>query len=156
VGDVHGLTDVLAQHPFTKGLKREHLELVAGCARNVHLPAGSYPLREGESADTFYVLREGAVALEVHAAGRGGIVVQTLHGGEVLGWSWLFPPYRWSFDARVVEPVRALALDGACLRGKADADHELGYQLMKRVAKVFTERLAGTRLQLLDLYGTRA
>jgi CRP-like cAMP-binding protein len=155
VSDLRTIEDLLAEHPFCAGMKPEHLHLLAGCGKNVHLPAGKHALRTGEPADTFYALREGVVALEVYSPTGGGLVVQTLHAGEILGWSWLFPPYRWTFDARVVEPVRAIALDGACLRGKAEADHELGYELMKRVAKVFTTRLAATRMQLLDLYGAR-
>lgn len=155
MGEPHDIAQVLKDHPFTAGLRPEQLAIVAGCARNVGLPAGRYAFREGEPASTFYALRDGAVALELHAPGKGGVVVQTLHAGDVLGWSWLFPPYRWTFDARVVEPVRAVAFDGACLRGKAEADHELGYELMKRVARVFTDRLAATRVQLLDLYGAR-
>ncbi|MCO5167661.1 MAG: cyclic nucleotide-binding domain-containing protein [Planctomycetes bacterium] len=149
------IEDVLRQHPFFEGLAPAHLQLLAGCAKNVLLPAGAYVMREGDPADTFHALRDGAVALEVHAPG-GPLVVQTLHGGDVLGWSWLFPPHRCAFDARIVEPTRALALDGVCLREKAERDHELGYALMKRVAKVFTSRLAATRLQLLDLYGHAA
>jgi len=155
VGDVRGMTDILREHPFTAGLRPEHLDLVAGCARNVVLEPGKFVLQEGAPASTFFALRDGAVALELYSPSKGGLVVQTLHAGDVLGWSWLFPPYKWTFDARAILPTRAVAFDGACLRQKADADHELGYELMKRVAQVFTRRLAATRLQLLDLYGTR-
>jgi CRP-like cAMP-binding protein len=154
VGEPRSIAEVLRDQPFTAGLRPEHLELLAGCAKNVHLAPG-YVHREGDPADLFYLLREGAVALEVHSPARGGLVVQTIHAGEVLGWSWLFAPHRWTFDARVVEPTRAIAFDGACLRGKCDQDHELGYALMRRVAQVFTGRLAATRIQLLDLYGAK-
>jgi hypothetical protein len=71
----------------------------------------------------------------------------------VIGWSWLFPPYRWHFDGRALSSVRATSFDGACLRGKCDQDPALGYELMKRFARVFSERLRGTRLRLLDVYG---
>lgn len=153
MSEARSIAEVLAGEPFTSGLSAEHLALLAGCARNVALVPG--PLhREGEPADAFYLLRGGSVALEVHAP-AGALVVETLHAGDALGWSWLFPPHRWSFDVRVLEPARAIAFDGACLRGKCERDHELGYQLMKRVAQVFTGRLAATRLQLLDLYGPR-
>lgn len=152
MGEPHGIAEVLRDHPFTAGMKPEHLAVIAGCAKNVHLAAGARPIVEGQPADTFYALRDGLVAIEVHAP-AGPLVVQTLHAGDVLGWSWLFPPYRWTFDGRVVEPVRAIAFDGVCLRGKAERDHELGYELLLRMAKVFTSRLAATRLQLLDLYG---
>lgn len=148
------IADELREHSFTQGMRPEHLDLIAGCARNVVLPPG-LAHKEGDPADTFYALREGLVALDVHAPTGQALVVQTVHGGEVLGWSWLFAPYRWTFDARVVEPVRAVAFDGACLRTKTEADHDLGYELMKRMAQVFTRRLAATRMQLLDLYGAR-
>ena len=72
--------------------------------------------------------------------------------GEVLGWSWLYPPYRWNFDARAVEPVRAFALDGNCLRAKCEADHDFGYELVKRFLQQVHMRLERTRLQLLDVY----
>lgn len=155
MGEALGIEDVLREHPFTTGMRPEHLRELAGCAREVLLAAGTFPIREGDAADTFYALRDGAVAIEVHAP-SGPLVVQTLHAGDVLGWSWLFPPYRSAFDARVVEPARALAFNAPCLRGKAERDHELGYALMLRMARVFTSRLAATRLQLLDLYGPRA
>ena len=147
------IPEFLSTHPFTEGLSHEHLELIAGCAKNVGFREGDYVFREGDPADTFYVIREGRVALETFAPGRGAVTVQTVRSGEVLGWSWLFPPYRTSFDARVTAPTRMVAFDGACLRGKTDTDHELGYQLMKRMAQVFTARLTATRLQLLDVYG---
>ena len=154
MADARSIEEVLTGEPFTAGLAPAHLALLAGCAKNVGLVPG-YIHREGEPADAFYLLRSGSVALEVHGP-AGGLVVETLRGGDALGWSWLFPPHRWSFDVRVLEPTRAIAFDGACLRGKCDLDHELGYQLMKRVARVFTARLAAARLQLLDLYGPRA
>jgi hypothetical protein len=93
------------------------------------------------------------VALEVTAPGRAPLVVQTLGAGEILGWSWLVPPHHWLFDAVALEQTRAIALDGRCLRGKCEADHDLGYELLKRFALIMEERLEATRLQLLDLYG---
>ncbi len=149
------IEDVLGGLELGRGLRPEHRALMAGCGKNVHFAPSSYLLREGDPADTFFVLREGDVALEVHSPERGAITVQTVHGGEILGWSWLFPPYRTTFDARALTDVRAIAFDGACLRGKCDQDHELGYQLMRAMAQVFTRRLGATRLQLLDLYGQR-
>jgi CRP/FNR family transcriptional regulator, cyclic AMP receptor protein len=147
------LEDLIAAAPLFDGLPPAQLSLIAGCGANEHFPAGAQLFREGTQADRFFLIREGAVALEVDAPGRGILVIETLHEGEVVGWSWLFEPYRWQFDARAVEPTRAVGFDGACLRGKCDADHELGYQLMRRFAASMTERLQATRLQLLDVYG---
>ena len=93
------------------------------------------------------------MALEVDAPGRGPLIIETLHRGDVVGWSWLFEPYRWELDARARELTRVVAFDGACLRGKCEVDHELGYQLMRRFAASLTEGLEATRLQLLDVYG---
>ena len=92
------------------------------------------------------------VALEVFTPTRGPVVIETLGPGEVLGWSWLFPPYRWHFDAQAVEPVRAVALDGGCLRGKCEEDPRLGYELTRRFAAIMMDRLQATRLRLLDVY----
>jgi CRP/FNR family transcriptional regulator, cyclic AMP receptor protein len=110
-------------------------------------------LREGQPADRFYIIRHGVVALEIEAPGQGPLVIQTLHDGEVLGWSWLFAPHRWAMDGRTVEPCSVVTFDGACLRGKCEADHELGFQLMSRFAQNVIERLQTTRLQLIDVYG---
>jgi CRP/FNR family transcriptional regulator, cyclic AMP receptor protein len=150
------LESILVGHPFFQGLQPQYLQLITGCASNVRFNAGTYILREGEEASQFYILRHGKVALEVFAAQRGRISIETIEAGEVLGWSWLFPPYRWHFSARVVEPVRAIALDGMCLRAKGEEDHDLGYELMKRVAQIMMGRLQATRIQLLDVYGVGA
>ena len=104
--------------------------------------------REGEPADVFYVVRRGRVALELYVPARGPMTVETVEAGEVVGWSWLFPPYRWHFDARAVAPVRAIAVDGACLRGKCEDDPALGYELMQRFSAVLLDRLNATRLRL--------
>jgi CRP/FNR family cyclic AMP-dependent transcriptional regulator len=144
---------LVGEVPALSGLAPADLELVAGCATNVRFEAGAYLFREGDAADTFYAIRHGAAAIEIHVPAHEPVVVETLHDGDLLGWSWLFAPYRWSFDARAVEAIGAIAFDGACLRGKCEADHDLGYQLMRRMAQVIIERLQATRLRLLDVYG---
>lgn len=149
------LERVLAGHPFFDGLAAEHLRLLVGCATNVRGDAGEFLCREGQEADRFFLVRAGRVALEIAVPGGTPATVQTLGAGEILGWSWLIPPYHWPFDARAVEPTRALALDGTCLRRKCEADHELGYELLKRFARVIERHLEATRLQLLDVYGAR-
>jgi CRP-like cAMP-binding protein len=148
------LDDLLAQHHFFQGLNAEDLKFLAGCAANVHFDAGQYLLREGEAAEHFYAIRDGTVAVEIHAPERGAVVVQTVGPGEILGWSWLFPPFRWQFDARAREGVRATRFDGACVRKKCDTNPALGYEMMKRLAYLVSQRLEATRVQLLDLYGS--
>jgi CRP/FNR family transcriptional regulator, cyclic AMP receptor protein len=150
---MHSLEDLIADAPTFRGLRADHIALIAGCGRNEQFEAGAALFREGEPADRFFLIRKGAVALQVQAPGAGELVIETLHDGEVVGFSWLFHPHRWQFDARAIEPTRVVTFDGVCLRGKCEADHELGYELMRRFAWAITERLQATRLQLLDVYG---
>ena len=150
------LERILAAHPFFKGMEPIYHQLFVDCASNVRFEAGEYIFREGEVANQFYLIRHGRVAVEVSTPERGPVIVQSLGEGEVLGWSWMMPPYRWHFDARAVELTRAIALDGRCLRERSEEDHDLGFQLMRRAAQVMEERFQATRLQLLDIYGRAA
>jgi CRP-like cAMP-binding protein len=147
------IDQVVAKMPTFAGLDPADLELIAGCGVNRIFEAGEHLAHEGDAADSFFLIRHGRVALEIAAPARGGLMIGTLGEGAIVGWSWLFPPYRWSFDARALELTRTIAFDGACLRGKCDADPRLGYQLMQRFAAMMLERLQATRLQLLDVYG---
>jgi CRP/FNR family transcriptional regulator, cyclic AMP receptor protein len=144
---------LLESHPFFAGLSPDALELLAGCASNVHFAAGARIFGQGEPASRFYVIRRGRVALQLHSPAKEPLIIDTMDEGEVVGWSWLVSPYRYFSDARAVTQVSATALDGVCLRGKCEADPELGYQLLKRVATVMYHRLQSTRIRLLDLYG---
>jgi CRP/FNR family transcriptional regulator, cyclic AMP receptor protein len=146
------LDELLAEVPALAGLAAEQRELIAGCAANAAFASGEYLMREGEPADTFYVIRHGAVAIETFVPARGPATIETLHAGDLLGWSWLVPPYRTTFDARALETVRAVAFDGACLRGKCADDAVLGRALLERFTPVIVERLQATRLRLLDMY----
>ncbi|MGB9024129.1 MAG: cyclic nucleotide-binding domain-containing protein [Candidatus Bathyarchaeia archaeon] len=149
------LEPILAQHPFLKELEPRHLKILVGCASNVRFNAGQIMFHVGEEANQFYMIRQGKVAIETLVPELGPITVQTVGEGDVLGWSWLIPPYRWRFDARAVELTRAIALDGKCLRQKSEEDHDLGYELLKRFSGIIVERLEATRLQLLDIYKAR-
>lgn len=149
------IKQVLAEHPFLKGLTEEQFVTIAGCAYDATFESGEFIFREGQEANSFYILTHGRVALEVFTPGRGPINIETLSEGEVLGWSWMFPPYHWHFDARSLELTRAIAFDGRCLRIKCEDDHELGYQLVMRFANVMAGRLQATRMQLIDVYGVR-
>jgi len=146
------LEGVLAGHPFFFGIDPRYLELAVGCAANVRFTAGELIFRQGSPADHFYLIRAGRIALETPVPGRGSVTVQTLGDGEILGWSWLVPPYNSRFDARAAETTRAIVFDGKCLRGKCEEDHELGYELQKRVIAVLGEHLDATRFRLLDIY----
>lgn len=150
----HERLDLLKAQAFFTGLTDDQLAQVAGCARLLHVPDGMYLAREGEPADSFFVVRSGRVALELHRPGAGSPRLDVVHPGDVVGWSWLVPPYRWFLDARAVGEVSVLAVDAACLRSRCDDDPALGFALLQRVTSVMYERLQSARLRLLDLYGT--
>ena len=147
------LEPLLRGHKFFAGLAEEYLDLLAGCATNVVFPDGAFLFREGTPSGAFFLIREGRVALEITVPRAAAIVVQTLGEGDIAGFSWLIKPHRWSFDGRAIDRVRAIQMDGACLRAKCAADPVLGYQLMSRFAALASARLQATRLQLLDVYG---
>lgn len=147
------LEELLHDHPLFAGAPAELMQLVAGCARNRIFHAGEYLFREGDPANEVFLIREGRVALEINAPGRVAVVIETLTAGEFAGASWLIPPYLWVFDARAIELTRTTGIDAACLRGKCDADHDLGYEMMKRFLPAVVKRLHATRLQILDVYG---
>lgn len=144
---------LVLEAPIFAGLDPGHAAQLAGCAQTTGWDAGEMLFREGDPSDAFYVVRHGRIALEVFVPSRGTLTVETIETGEVVGWSWLFPPYRWHFDGRAVGSVRAIAVDGACLRKKCDDDPALGYDLMRRFSQVMLERLQATRLRLTDVYG---
>lgn len=149
------LEKILVQHPFVEGLPSEHIQLILGCAKNVVFEPGKYLFKENEDANSFYIIRSGKVALEIYSPEVGSIIIQTLGEGDIIGWSWMIPPYQWRFDARAVELTRVIELDGTCLRNKCESDPRLGYEIMKRLANVFEQRINAMRIQLLDLYGKK-
>ena len=150
---MESLEKILTQHPFVVGLPSEHIQLIVGCAKNVVFEPGKYLFKENEEANSFYIIRSGKVALEIYSPEVGSIIIQTLGEGDIIGWSWMIPPYQWRFDARAVELTRVIELDGTCLRNKCEIDPKLGYEIMKRLANVFEQRIHAMRIQLLDLYG---
>ena len=147
------IEDLLRHHPFVEGLEDEIVDLIAGCAKNVVYQANAYMFREGESSDFFYLIRHGTVALEMFMPGKGAHTFLTAKSGEIVGSAWLIPPYRWTYDARAVELTRAIAFECKCLRDKCEADHHVGYELMKRFVPPLLERLQTAQLQTADVYG---
>lgn len=147
------LDALLQDHAFFQGLDPAQIHLIAGCGQIRHYAADAFLAREGTSADDFFVIRRGRVAIETHVPGRDAVTLETLQEHEIAGWSWLFPPYHWMFDIRAVEATSVIALDGKCLRGKCEADHELGYRLMQRFSSIMISRLRAARMQVLDVYG---
>jgi len=150
------LEHIIREHAFFKDLDPRFVALLVDCAGEAKFEAGAFLFREGEPANHFYLLREGRVALEIAAPHAGKLTVQTLGAGEIVGLSWFVAPYRWAFDARALEPTRAIGMDALCLRGKLDAEPALGYAVLQRFFPVLLERLQATRLQMLDVYAGRA
>lgn len=133
--------DVLGRHSFFHGLPEGALDRIAHCAREEQFDAGAWLFHAGGDADGFFVIRQGMVRIENKRAGSAAAVLQTLHEGDILGWSWLTPPFRWAFDARAMGPTRVIAMDAACLRAAFEEDPALGYRLVTRFAAVMGERL---------------
>ncbi len=148
------LEPILAQLPFFDGLEKHYLELLVGCASNARYFPGEYLYREGEDANQFFIIRQGKVAIELAIPGRGKVTLQTHEAGDVVGWAWLLPPYRWYFSGRATEVTRVIALDGVCLRRKCDEDAHLGYEFMKRFSAKTAHSLDLLYMQLLDVYAT--
>jgi CRP/FNR family transcriptional regulator, cyclic AMP receptor protein len=147
------LEESVAQHPFARGLADEQIRRLAGCARMVRFPAGGFIFRESAEADTLYLLQRGRVALEQHVPGRGALQLENLQAGDLLGLSWILPAGRWTLDARVVEPVEALALGAECVRDLMRSDPEQGVVLATHLIDQLYHRLMRVRLQRLDVYG---
>ena len=147
------IEELLAEAPAFEGMSQEHLALIAGCAQNKAFREGEYLMREGDPADNFFVIRHGRVAMEIFVPQRGAVTIETIDDGDLLGWSWLMPPFRCHMDARALGTVHTVVFDAACLRGKSDTDPVLGYGLMRRFIPVIVERLQATRVRLLDVYG---
>jgi CRP-like cAMP-binding protein len=144
--------DLLAAHPFLAGMDRQQLDRLARWGHRSQFHAGGRLFSEGGKAERFWLLRDGQVALDVHVPGRGDVLVETLGPGAVLGWSWLFPPYRWQFGATAVAHTLTIELDAAGVRTLCEEEPELGRELYRRFIAVVVDRLQATRIRLLDLY----
>jgi CRP/FNR family cyclic AMP-dependent transcriptional regulator len=140
----------LAAHPFFHGLSDVAFQQVANFAGVQEFAAGSLLVQESRPASSFILIQSGRASIEIHSPRRGSIPIQSIGPGEVIGWSWLVPPHEWHFDARALEPVRAIVLDGSGLRQLCQVNHEIGSQVYQRLLGVLAGRLSATRLQLLD------
>ena len=150
-GALQTVESVIADHPFVRGLRPEHLKVLADNAMRMHYDEGQMIFREGEPANRFYLIERGHISLESYRRDEPAVNIQKIGPGDVLGWSWLFPPYYWHFDARTLEPTTAIFLYGTRLRELCEEDHDLGYELMKRMTQIVIQRLQATRKELLEL-----
>jgi len=147
---------IMAECRALADLHPRHIEILKEHARTVSFKPQEFIHRKGENADEFYIITKGKVALEVYSARRGPLIVQTISEGEILGWSWLIPPCDWRVNAHAVEQTEVIQFDGKALRERCENDPELGYQLLKRFARIADRRLEATMLQLIDIYGDHA
>lgn len=143
----------LADHPFTAGLEEDDILELAGCVvGRSEWKAGETILQRGDAADQMHLLVDGTIAIEVRPPGQGARTIQTLHGGDLLGWSWLLEPYRWTFDASASTVASAITIDAELLRRRIESDHAFGLVIWERVTRAIVNRLEATRLQVLDVY----
>ncbi len=141
----------VAAHPFLIGMSAHHIHLLADCAMRSHFEAGHIIFREGETANRFYLIERGKVALESSTLGKP-VRIEEIGDGDLLGWSWLFPPYAWHFTARALENTIAIFFYGTVLREYSEKDHSLGFELFKRMSAVMLRRLQAARQKLLNVH----
>ena len=142
--------EALAAHPFLHGMTHDHLAVLADAASDVTFPARHRLFEDGGNATRFWLIQSGYVALDLLVPGQGRMKIETIGMGELLGWSWLFPPYRWAFGAVAASPVEAFEFDGRAVRARCADDPELGYELTRRLAHVVARRLQATRVRLIS------
>lgn len=146
------LDRAVAAHPFLLAMSEHHIRLLADCAMQTHFETDQIIFRQGETANRFYLVEKGKVALEATASGDEAVTIDVIAGGDLLGWSWLFPPYVWHFSARAIEPTSALFFYGTVLREYCEKDATLGFELFRRMSEVMTRRLQSARAKLLKAY----
>jgi CRP-like cAMP-binding protein len=146
------LEAAVAAHPFVLGLSEHHIRLLADCAMQTPFEPNHVIFREGETANRFYLIDHGNVALESSGHSNEPVVIDEIGDGDLLGWSWLFPPYVWHFSARAVVPTTAIFFYGTVLREYCERDQALGFELFKRMSEVMTRRLQSARVRLLAAY----
>jgi len=146
----------LAAHPFLHGMPADQLGMLAEAARDVSFPARHRLFEDGGNATRFWLIQSGHVSLDLHVPGEGPVVIETIGMGELLGWSWLFPPYKWAFGAVAATAVKAFEFDAPTVRQCCAADPGLGYELNQRITRVLAKRLQSTRIRLIARSGYSA
>lgn len=139
----------LAAHPFLHGVSRDRLAMLAEAAWDVTFPAGHRFFEDDGYAARFWLIQSGYVTVDVHVPGQGRVPIDTIGMGEMIGWSWLFPPFTWAFGAVAAGPVEAFEFDARAVRARCASDPALGYEITRRVAEVLTRRLKSTKNRLI-------
>jgi len=143
---------IVYRHPFWKRLNPDYFHILEECASHVRFGMGQPIFQADSEAEYFYLIDQGTVGLEMFVRGKGVVTIQTIGAGEALGWSWLFPPYRWHFTARSHAATEAVAFAAPVLLHYAEANHSFGYELSMLVGQVMFQRLQATRAKLVDFY----
>jgi len=138
------------QHPFLAGMNPKNRENFLQGAKEKDFATNDVIFREGDPADRLYLIESGKVAIEARSAGRTRLI-QTLGNGDILGWSWLFPPFAWHFQARATQPTRVICCDGGHLLVQAEENPAFGYVVMRHITQILINRLQATRKQLVSL-----
>ena len=146
----------LATHPFLRSMSRDQLDVLAEAACDVMFPAKHRLFEDGGYATRFWLILSGHVSLDLHVPGEGPVVIETIGMGELLGWSWLFPPFKWAFGAVAATRVEAFEFDASAVREACTADPGLGYELNQRITRVLAKRLQATRIRLISRSGHSA
>lgn len=142
--------DLLAEQDFFSGLDPESIAFLASCASRTRVERGDTLFRHGEDARRFFLLCSGRVSVEVPAIEGPRLEVQSLGPGQVAGWSWLIPPYKWSFQARALEEAEVIEFDGERVRARCEQDPAFGYAMMKRFSALMSERLEAARVRMME------
>ncbi len=153
--DAPNLLKMLASTRFAEGLTHQDLQSLGRAARLLEVPAGHVLFREGQREDAVFVVFSGHVRLSMKVPGRGDITILTAGPGDLVGWSGLISDGIMTATATTTDFCRLLALSSTQLKQSCDADPQLGYVLMKRLAQVISRRLVATRIQLLDVFAER-
>ena len=135
---------------FLRGLPDDHLAQLAEFSRHVTVPIGRRLFEEGATADKFWLIDAGQVALDAIVPGRGRVIIEMLGRGDVIGLSWMVSPHQWRFGAVTTQPLQAFEFDARAVRAACDSDPALGYELSRRFSVVLVRRLQATRARLLD------
>lgn len=146
------LTESISESGLLSHLGSGEIQFLASVATETHFGPDQIVFEEDSEADTFYIIRSGRIGLELTSAMRRPIVIQTLGPGDLIGLSWFFPPYRWSWRARAIEETDAVAFDAAQVRTECEADAHLALEILRIVSAQAVQRLHSSRTQLLDLY----
>ena len=144
---------LLLKHRFFRDIGEPLLGYIAGCAEQVSYPADTQLLAQGQPAHSMLAIEHGKVGVGIHVPQRGFVTIETVQAGEIVGWSWLFPPYEWSFDAITTTDVSGILVHAQCIQPHLNDDPAVGLEFVERISKVMQDRLHSARLRLLDMYG---